>query len=70
VRIALACPACGRRWESVFDILEFFWSEIGVWAERTLSEVHLLASAYGWREPDVLALSARRRQAYLRRVAG
>ncbi|HEV7518235.1 MAG TPA: phage baseplate protein [Thermoanaerobaculia bacterium] len=70
VRIALGCPACGRRWASVFDILEFFWSEIAAWAERTLCEVHLLAAAYGWREPDVLALSARRRQAYLRLVGG
>jgi hypothetical protein len=68
VRIALCCPGCGHRWESVFDVLSFFWSEITVWAERTLREVHVLASAYGWREPDVLALGARRRRLYLRLV--
>ncbi|HVT57264.1 MAG TPA: phage baseplate protein [Thermoanaerobaculia bacterium] len=70
VRIALGCPACGHRWEPVFDILSFFWTEITAWAERTLREVHLLASAYGWREAEVLALGPRRRQAYLRMVAG
>jgi hypothetical protein len=69
VRIVLGCPACGHRWESVFDILSFFWSELAAWAEHTLREVHLLASAYGWREPDVLALGLPRRQAYLRMVA-
>jgi hypothetical protein len=68
MRIALRCPACGHRSEAVFDVLSFFWEEIAAWAERTLHEVHLLASAYGWREPDVLALSPRRRQAYLRMV--
>jgi hypothetical protein len=32
--------------------------------------VHLLASAYGWPEADILALSAPRRAAYLQRVEG
>jgi hypothetical protein len=68
VRIVLGCPACGHRCESVFDILPFFWTEIGAWAERVLYEVHVLASAYGWREPDVLALGPIRRQLYLRMV--
>ncbi len=66
VRIALRCPACGHRWQPVFDILAFFWAEIAAWAERTLAEVHLLASAYGWREADVLALGPQRRATYLR----
>lgn len=70
VQLALTCPACGHRWSAVFDVLSYFWSEIATWAERTLYEVHVLASAYGWREADVLALSPRRRQAYLRMVYG
>ena len=40
------------------------------WAVRLLGEVHELASAYGWREHDVLALSPWRRQAYLQMVRG
>lgn len=65
VQIALSCPNCGQRWTSAFDILSYFWSEVDAWARRTLREVHLLASAYGWREADILALSPWRRQAYL-----
>jgi hypothetical protein len=31
-------------------------------------EVHLLASAYGWRESDILAMTPWRRQLYLELV--
>ena len=68
VRVALACPACGHGWEALFDIVSFLWSEIEAWGERTLREVHVLASAYGWREADVLALSPARRRRYLEMV--
>jgi hypothetical protein len=30
-----------------------------------LREVHILASAYGWREDDILAMSPARRRIYL-----
>jgi hypothetical protein len=33
-----------------------------------LRDVHELASAYGWRESEILALSPQRRQAYLELV--
>jgi hypothetical protein len=65
VRIGLNCPLCGHQWEAVFDIGPFFWSEIQTWAQRILREVHVLASAYGWRETDILMMSPRRRQFYL-----
>lgn len=65
VQLALTCPACAHAWQAPFDIVAFFWSEIDAWAKRTLREVHTLASAYGWREADILALSPRRRQLYL-----
>lgn len=70
IRLAIICPACDHRWEGVFDILAFFWSEIDAWAARILHEVHILASAYGWREHDILALSPRRRQCYLEMTGG
>jgi hypothetical protein len=60
-----ACPSCGHEWQSLFDIAAFFWAEIAAQARRLLREVHQLASAYGWREADILAMSARRRRAYL-----
>ncbi len=63
--VAATCPACGHQWEIIFDIVSYFWSEIAAWAARMLNEIHLLASAYGWREADILAMSAWRRQRYL-----
>jgi hypothetical protein len=70
VRLSLACPACGHIWLAAFDIVAFFWREIDAWALRTLREIHTLALAYGWREPDVLALSPWRRRLYLQMVGG
>jgi hypothetical protein len=65
IELALSCPACGHDWLAGFDIGDFFWTEIEAWARRVLVDVHRLALAYGWREPDVLALSPLRRQHYL-----
>jgi hypothetical protein len=65
VEISMCCPQCGHEWPAPFDIASFFWAELDAWAARTLSEVHALASMYGWREADILKMSARRRQAYL-----
>lgn len=65
VQLALSCPECGQQWKAIFDIVSFFWAEISAWATRILREVHVLASAYGWREADILALSPHRRQCYL-----
>ena len=70
VQMDLTCPACGHRWQALFDIESFFWTELQSWAQRILSEVHLLACAYGWREKDILELSAWRRQFYLGLVSG
>ena len=64
----LSCPGCGHQWQTVFDIVSFFWHEIDQWARRLLRETHLLASAYGWREADILNLSPWRRQCYLEMV--
>jgi hypothetical protein len=64
--VELRCP-CGATSASEVDIRSVLWAELKVWAERTLTEVHQLAWAYGWRESDILALPARRRQAYLER---
>lgn len=65
IHIAVSCPSCGHEWQSIFDIVSFFWSEINNWAWRTLREVHALASAYGWSEAEILAMRETRRQLYL-----
>ena len=67
-RLSLGCPACDHRWSLLFDIVSYFWTEIQAWAVRTLQEVHLIASAYGWSEAEILGLSPLRRQSYLKMV--
>ncbi len=69
LRVALDCPACGASWQERFDPPAFVWREIDAWAARAMAEVHALARAYGWREADILAMSAWRRQRYLDMVA-
>jgi hypothetical protein len=68
VQIVLDCADCGNRWLSAFDIVSFLWSEIDNWAKRVLREVCSLASAFGWRESDILSMSAQRRQSYLEMI--
>lgn len=65
VALSATCPACGHAWPMCFDIVSFLWTKIAFRARQLLREVHLLARAYGWREPDVLGLSAVRRRFYL-----
>ncbi|HSF47311.1 MAG TPA: hypothetical protein VLA73_02995 [Burkholderiales bacterium] len=65
VRLDLHCPVCDHVWQAVFDIESYFWTEIDAWAQRTLKEVHALASAYGWRELDILNMTPWRRRMYL-----
>lgn len=69
LQLALTCPACSHAWQALFDIVAFFWREIEAWAARTLHEIHTLASAYGWRESEILALSPQRRRRYLELVS-
>jgi hypothetical protein len=65
LQLSLACPGCQHTWQAPLDIVSYFWSEIQAWATRLLREIHALASAYGWNEAEVLALSSWRRRAYL-----
>jgi hypothetical protein len=65
LEIVMACASCGKNTSEVFDVVSFFWNEIDSWARRILREIHVLASSYGWRESEILALSPLRRQFYL-----
>jgi hypothetical protein len=65
VIIDLTCPFCEFKYQLPFEIASFFHMEIGAHAQRLLGEVHILARAYGWREAEILAMSARRRQSYI-----
>lgn len=70
VRLGFACAACGHEWAPLFDVVQFLWSEVDAWARGLLRDVHALASAYGWTEEEILALSPFRRQAYLELARG
>jgi hypothetical protein len=65
LRLDAPCPACGQHTSAIVDAASFLWAELDAWARGILTEVHLLASTYGWTEPQVLALSPRRRRHYL-----
>ncbi len=63
--LQLTCTRCNSFFDAPFDIAGFLWAEVENEAKRLLLQVHELASAYGWRESDILAMGARRRQMYL-----
>ena len=70
VEVNLLCPSCQHGWQTSFDIVSYLWTELQARATQLLREVHLLASTYGWRESDILSLSAQRRRCYLEMVVG
>lgn len=65
VRFDLACAACGARVTAGLSVTETVWSELDRTARSLVSEVHQLATAYGWTEAECLALSPARRATYL-----
>jgi hypothetical protein len=70
VQIGMHCPACGAKWTAPFDIAAFLWDEVDRWARSALRDVHALARAYGWREADILGMTAARRRMYLDMLDG
>jgi hypothetical protein len=69
IQLACTCPYCGQTWSAPLDVPAFLWAELTDFATRLLQEIHVLASGYGWREADILALTPTRRRAYLDLVA-
>lgn len=59
------CAACGSSQHLWFDIVTHLWSALERAARTVLRDVHELATAYGWSEPQILRLSPARRRAYL-----
>jgi hypothetical protein len=68
LRLSIACPGCRRSFELALDPAALYWSELAERARRLLSDVHRLASAYGWTEPEILGIHPVRRAAYLELV--
>jgi hypothetical protein len=64
IDFALVCAACGHAWEAALEPASYLMSELSVGAARLFEEVAALARAYGWSEPEILALSPARRRIY------
>lgn len=63
--VSLTCAGCGHEWTERLDVASFVWEEIAALARRVTADVHVLASAYGWSEADILALGPARRRLYV-----
>jgi hypothetical protein len=64
--VVTTCPGCGGQVRCGLDPAQLLAEQVEVAAVRLLGEVAALAAAYGWTEPEVLALPPARRAAYLR----
>ncbi|RUL78936.1 hypothetical protein [Dyella choica] len=65
LQLVLSCPDCAHNWSPLFDIGRFLWQQLHAWALRLLRDVDTLARNYHWSEAEILAMTPRRRQAYL-----
>jgi hypothetical protein len=65
-----ACPNCAAEVGVDVDIPALVWQRISMEVPVVLAEVAELATAFGWSEADVLAMSRVRRDAYLALVRG
>lgn len=65
IQVSLRCPDCGNEWEEAFDVVAFLWADISALVRRLVSETHVLASAYGWSEGEIMSMSESRRALYL-----
>lgn len=70
LRLDLNCAHCGAETSAALDIGALLWTEVQANARALLSQVHVLAMAYGWTEKEVLSLSPARRLAYLDLAGG
>lgn len=68
IALSFQCPACANTCSEAIDLPTFLWTEIEVLVRRLLYEIHTLASAYGWTEGEILALSDARRRSYIEMV--
>ncbi|MGA8575378.1 MAG: hypothetical protein WB609_06765 [Candidatus Cybelea sp.] len=62
------CPECGAVFDESLDLPEFVWAEVRGRANQLLRDVHTLASAYGWSEHEILALTPARRESYVEMI--
>jgi hypothetical protein len=64
------CPECGSDVILDVDARELCLAELRFLAEGVYDDAHLIASAYGWVEDDILDLPSARRRRYADLIAG
>jgi hypothetical protein len=67
--VVTLCPACGWQGEIAVDLEAVLLAGLHRAQRRMLADIHVLASRYGWREQDVLAIPPKRRADYRRMIA-
>lgn len=68
--IDLTCPDCATRWSATLDVTTLVLAELDAEGHRLLTDVHILARAYGWSEAEIAGLPPRRRRRYVEMVLG
>lgn len=63
--VETSCAECGRAFTAPFDLHRFFFGELRTDADLLYREVHYLAFHYHWNEPEILAMSRRKRRTYI-----
>lgn len=61
--VAMACPECGARQSVRFDVQFYLLCAIRQERAQLSHEIHRIASAYGWRLNEILALERSERRA-------
>jgi hypothetical protein len=69
-RVGMTCVGCSRQFERGLDLIGHAWVALETAADKLQREVAALARGFGWTESEVLALSTRRRESYLKILEG
>lgn len=67
--VDLGCAECGSALRASVDLAEFVATAVDRLADQLQREIHLIASAYGWTEREILALPPSRRRRYVAMIA-
>ena len=63
--LTLTCPVCDQASFVPFDLIAYLRDELLDRVGRLERDVHVLASAYGWSEEQILGMAPGRRRRYL-----
>jgi hypothetical protein len=70
IQLALRCAGCRETCKLDLDIARFLDRETEIAARRLFTDIHRLATAYGWSEQSIAEMSSRRRANYLAMLDG